>query len=86
MSLFCKIIKTILSGLHIPSSVLKFTYNIAMVTNHFNKLRHDLKNSKCYMIAIAIIIKQMKKTKTIGNYIIIKIYALLVCLTIVFPM
>ena len=39
-----------------------------MVTKYINKSRSNLKNNKCYMIAIAmIIIKHMNKTKTKSN-------------------
>ena len=36
------------------------------VTNYINKSRSNHKN-KCYMTGIAVIIRQIKKTKTIGN-------------------
>ena len=38
-----------------------------MVTNYINKSRSNFKKNKCYMVAIAIIIKQTEKTKTTGN-------------------
>ena len=37
------------------------------VTNYINKSRSNHKNNKCCMTGIAVIIRQIKKTKTIGN-------------------
>ena len=42
--------------------------------------KSNLIQSKCYIIAIAIIIKQMKKTKTLGNQVVIETLTYFHCL------